>query len=365
MNSHSTIGAKKTLDAMNATAKKARSIALQMVAILSISFAMTEIALRIYNRISPSYLFENESRNKQFRGKPFALDGSFKLNSLGFKDQEFLPKAQNGYRIVALGDSFAFGVVHYENNYLTLIESALRQNHPNTDLLNMGIIGTRPQDYYELLIDEGLAFKPNLVLVSFFIGNDFTGPRRRRLYEYSYLATLVYRLSKILRGYQGAVISPGDPHYCDDCPSMTEERYLKVAKGRSAKYVKGNKRFIKSLDAALVSVEKIREVCRSQGIALVVVLIPDELQVNGELQKVVRRQFHAGVDAGQWDSSLPNRTLANRLAQLGIDHIDLYDAFAAASSQQRLYKPRDTHWNIAGNRLAASLIADQLKKYLK
>ena len=106
---------------MKPTGNKVRSIAIQILVISLISFTMGEVALRVYNHFNPSYLFNIESRNKQFRGKPFASDGEFKLNSLGFKDKEFLPKAQTGYRIVALGDSFAFGVVQYDQNYLMRI----------------------------------------------------------------------------------------------------------------------------------------------------------------------------------------------------------------------------------------------------
>ena len=350
---------------MTLSGNKLRSIAIQIVAISLISFVLGEAALRVYNHFSPSYLFRNESYNKQFRGKPFASDGKFKLNSLGFKDKEFLPKAQNGYRIVALGDSFAFGVVPYDQNYLTLIESELQQNHHNVDLLNMGIVGTGPSDYYELLTDEGLAFKPDLVLLSFFIGNDFVGARRRRPYEYSYLTTLFYRAWKIVRGYQGPILPARRTDYCDDCPSMTEDRFLQVERSRSAKYLRGNSGFARSMDRALSYLDKIRLICRARGIDFVVVLIPDELQINRELQKIIRNKFFFDLDASLWDSGLPNRALSSRLTQLGIDHIDLYDAFVASGSQIRLYKPRDTHWNIAGNRLAAILIADHVQKYLK
>jgi hypothetical protein len=350
---------------MKPSVKKALFVGGQIIAIALISFALGEATVRIYNHFSPSYLFYNESYNKRFRGKPFASDGNFKLNSLGFKDKEFSPKAENGYRIVALGDSFAFGVVHYEQNYLTLIEAALQKNHPNVDLLNMGISGTGPPDYEELLNDEGLAYKPDLVLVSFFIGNDFVGARRRKLYEYSYMATLFHRAFRVARGYRGPITPAGNADYCDDCPSMTEDRYLKVERGRSGMYVKRNRRFGRSFEAAVSYLQKIQAACRARGIKLLVVLIPDELQINHELEKTVREKFHADVDGGQWDITLPNRTLSSRLNQLAIDHIDLYDAFIAGSAQGRLYKPRDSHWNIAGNRLASGLIAARVEKYLK
>ncbi|HWH77567.1 MAG TPA: hypothetical protein VNT76_09355, partial [Candidatus Binatus sp.] len=136
-------------------------------------------------------------------------------------------------------------------------------------------------------------------------------------------------------------------------------------RGRSSMYLKGNKRFARSFEAALSYLEKIRLLCRARGIDFVVAMIPDEIQVNHDLEKAVREKFHADVDGSQWDISLPNRTLSSRLSQLGIDHIDLHDAFVAGSAHARLYKPRDTHWNIAGNRLAAGIIADHIQKYVK
>jgi hypothetical protein len=92
-------------------------------------------------------------------------------------------------------------------------------------LLNLGIPGTGPVDYYELLTEEGLAFKPDMVLLSFFIGNDFVGPPRRRLYEYSYTATLFHRAIRVARSYKGPLTPAGNVDYCDDCPTMTEDRF--------------------------------------------------------------------------------------------------------------------------------------------
>ena len=44
-----------------------------------------------------------------------------------------------------------------------------------------------------------------------------------------------------------------------------------------------------------------------------------------------------------------------------IDYLDLLPSFVAASKTTRLYKPNDTHWNIAGNSFAAELISRHLK----
>jgi hypothetical protein len=350
---------------MKGGASKYSSLARQIVVVSLISLALGEVSLRIFNFFRPSYFFYDESYNKRFRGTPHASDGNFRLNSLGFKDKEFTPKAQNGYRIVALGDSFAFGVVHYEHNYLTLIEESLQKNHPHVDLLNMGIVGTGPVDYWQLLRDEALSFKPDMVLLSFFIGNDFIGSHRRRLYEYSYLATLLYRTGRIVRSYREPLPTRNDIRYCDDCPTMTETRYLNIEAGRSKKFIRGDKRSARSVDIAFAYLEKIHELCKARGIKLVVVLIPDELQINQDLQRSVREKFHQRVDPSDWDITLPNRAMAGRLSRSAIDYIDLYDSFIVASAKMALYKPRNTHWNIAGNQLAARVITPHIEKLLK
>jgi len=350
---------------MKPVASKFLSIARPIFAIALISFALAEVSLRIYTYFRPSILFYNESWNQRFRGRPFAQVGKSKLNSLGFKDKEFTPKPQNGYRIVALGDSFAFGVVPYENNYLTLTEELLQKHHPQVDLLNMGILGTAPIDYWQLLRDEGLSFKPDMVLVSFFFGNDFVGAHRRRLFEYSYLASLVYRGSRIVLAYRGPWAGEGVLKYCDDCPSSNETRYLDVEGRRSYIYIKSNQRATRSVGAAFAYLEKINDLCKERGIKLIVVLIPDELQINQDLQRSVRQSSHPRLNPSDWDITLPNRSMAARLSSSGIDYIDLYEPFLAMGSKKPLYIPRNTHWNIAGNQLAANVIASHIEKLLK
>jgi hypothetical protein len=84
----------------------------------------------------------------RFRGKPFAPFWNFHLNSRGFNDVEFSArKAAGTIRILGIGDSFAFGVVPYEYNYLTLVEQYLKQSEHNVELINMGIPAIGPKEY--------------------------------------------------------------------------------------------------------------------------------------------------------------------------------------------------------------------------
>jgi hypothetical protein len=341
------------------TFKKARSILLNTVVILLITLSIGEIALWVYNHYVPSFIFYSGSYDR-FRGKPFANDWDFKLNSQGFKDKEFPEKKENVYRILGIGDSFSFGVVPYKYNYLTLIESQLNVENTNVEVLNMGIPSIGPKDYLSLLVKEGLALEPDTVLLSFFVGNDFDQSKKRKLYEYSYTASLLHYIINLRPKYEGRIIH-GKTEYCDVCPTFSTKQYLKIEYDRSSIYLVNNKKFPEKLNHAIYYLKEIRNICKSHNIDLIVVIIPDELQINQDLLREVKDTYFPNLEENKWDTGLPSRLLSNELDKLGIDYINLYEDFSSSSDQ--LYKPRNTHWNIAGNKMAATIIYEHIRKY--
>jgi hypothetical protein len=106
-----------------------------------------------------------------------------------------------------------------------------------------------------------------------------------------------------------------------------------------------------------------RDVARQAGAELLVVLIPDEAQVDVALEDTIARA--TGMAPGDLDFARPTDVIARALAEKDIAAIDLLPAFAGASPTTRLYKPRDTHWNVAGNRLAADVIGAALALRLR
>jgi hypothetical protein len=180
-----------------------RRVAGHTLLIVAITCGLAECTYRVYQHVHPTFLFAARSYNR-FRGQPGAPEYDFQLNSRGFKDVEFPPtKASDATRLLALGDSFAFGVVPYASTYLTLLEQHLTRDGRRMEVLNMGIPGIGPPGYLALLMHEGLALQPDIVLVSFFIGNDFTDTRAARrptLATYSHvLALLHYVLSELAK----------------------------------------------------------------------------------------------------------------------------------------------------------------------
>ena len=332
----------------------------QTLLVLLITAVLAELVLRLINYVRPSFVFYDNTYNR-FRGKPNAPDFDFHLNSKGFKDVEFKPEKEAGtYRIVALGDSFAYGVVPYKHNFLTLLEEDLSQSGKKTEVINMGIAGTGPKDYSALLGNEGLALKPDLVLVSVFIGNDFLVEKdERKLYTYSYAASLINYLFTLKAGYEGDILFPNG-EYDDEAPTFSDAKFIQIESDRSEIYRKKNQQFEGDFNEALNSLLQIKQQCDSHGIALTMVLIPDEVQVNADVQSRVLgvKAFNSGPE--DFDFTLPNRKLSTSFHDHGIDSIDLLEPFSSAAGKTVLYKPRDTHWNIAGNKLAEELIAARL-----
>jgi hypothetical protein len=338
-----------------------------------------ELSLRIYNYFDPLPIFYSDSYNR-WRGKPFAPNGSFHLNSKGFNDVEFnIKKAAGTTRILGIGDSFAFGIVPYEYNYLTLIEQNLKQSGHNVELINMGIPGIGPKEYLSILINEGFALEPDRVLLSFFIGNDFEESRKRKLISYSYLASLI---TFILDHRSNGQWIPGDGRYDDNAPTFTDKFYLELEVKRSAIFWHDNRAFESECGAlvsmqqfcfatALSYISEIKRLCDSKKIGLTIVLIPDEMQVSKPLQRRVtvasglaRAPLTFPQPPASFDFTLPNRLLHARFENLNIDYIDLLTEFSAHSLSDRLYRPNDGHWNIAGNALAARLIMQHLSAQL-
>jgi hypothetical protein len=332
---------------------------IRAAAVAIVSLALSELALRIYDYLDPLFIFYDESYNR-FRGKPFGVNWDTKLNSGGFQDVEFPKKAPNAYRILGIGDSFAFGALPYRFNYLTLLEEDLKQWSPAVEVLNLGIPGIGPREYVAVLVREGLVLAPDAVLLSFYVGNDFEESQRakRPFHSYSHVASLIHYLFRVLPKQEGGLKRRAEySDYCDDCPRFDDPSYRQLVAGRSGIYLEGYRDFSRLLDNAVHYLAEMHGICQRRRIDLFVVIIPDEIQVDTELQRRVHEEFFS---AYTWNNTRPNDALATRLEQMGIPYIDLLPDFAAADASAPLYRLRDTHWNIRGNRLAADVIGRRL-----
>ena len=350
-----------------------RRVALAFGAPVVVTLVLLEGALRIYDTYWPTYVFYSDSSDR-FRGKPGDRHYDDVFNSRGFNDVEHsLNRPSNvAYRIVALGDSFAVGVVPQRDNFLSrlgpLISSKadLKGRPPpserTVEVVNMGVSGAQPRDYLSILADEGLAYSPDLVLVNFFIGNDFE-TRSPRWYERSYLTTLTRALWRLGRA-QSPVVVPGGNQgaYDDNTPTMNDDLFMEVQVDRSWVYERGSPRLSEAVARVAGSIRQMRDLARRSGANILVALIPDETQVNSDVR--ARVAAARGLSAEQFETQQPNQLLTQALADEDIRVLDLLPALSEAAMRERVYKPADTHWNLAGNRVAAETIAGVIVEWV-
>ena len=96
------------------------------------------------------------------------------INSKGLRDREYsYSKPPNRRRILILGDSYTWGYgvgdqqIYSEIMEDTLLDPAVWQ------VLNTGVSGWGTDQQYLFLKEEGFRYEPDIVIVSFFFGNDF------------------------------------------------------------------------------------------------------------------------------------------------------------------------------------------------
>jgi lysophospholipase L1-like esterase len=343
----------------------------QTLIIFLITFGMTEATFRIYSLVNPTFIFYDSSYNR-YRGKPLSPSQGGNLNSQGFRGAEYTQvKPANTYRIISLGDSFTFGIVPVQYNYNSRIERQL--NRKLTDqgkqfqLINMGIPGIGPREYLALLTNEGIQLNPDMVMVSLFIGNDLLEAERgmdkkREWYSYSYVLSFLNYAITIQKKYEGKAYGVKN-EYVDNKPSLEAGRFLEIQSARHQIFVKGDTESSTALNNQVEYIKQMKKICDSKNIKFLVVMIPDENQINPELQQQIMAKLK--VDSQQIDIKQPNQALATAFTQAQIPYLDLLDTFITGSKQELLYKPQDTHWNIAGNRVAAQAITPKIIEQIK
>jgi len=115
-----------------------------------------------------------KSTNVRFRTDSF--DVRVVTNRQGLREPHTIPlEADNGSRIVVVGDSMTFGWgVDYDDTYPHVAERVLREKHGLADvqIVNMGRGGANLRDYLTFVRRYAVQFTPRIIVVGFLVGND-------------------------------------------------------------------------------------------------------------------------------------------------------------------------------------------------
>jgi lysophospholipase L1-like esterase len=243
------------------------------------------------------------------------------INSAGFRDDEVPLERTGRGRIVFLGDSLTFGWgVEQDETFAAILEKELSQDTP-TEIINFGTGNYNTTQEVNLFLEKGLAYRPDKVVVFYFINDAEPVPKKSRFAWLGHLRIATFYWSRAQALLARMFPSAGFAEY-----------YGALYRDDQPGWIATRKAFL-----------DLKTACERNGIALQVVLLP-------ELHELVHYPFaeqHAQV--------------VRFLRDNGIAALDLAPRFADEKNPQSLWVSRDdAHPNARAHRLIASFSRDFL-----
>jgi lysophospholipase L1-like esterase len=300
-------------------------------------------------------------------------------NSLGFHDVEHaLRKPEGTFRILFLGDSFTEAIqVPLQKTFHHLIEKELNERADfSVEVISMGRSGSGTQKCYEILMETGLQYDPDLVLMQF-LSNDLIDnspplkkeekqqEERRKQYvphlKDAYLRHLWVKPSrfnqllalKLARIYQGSQVAK---HADKDKYGFIHLNTLVFCEDYSHLWVRVWRRTQTLLRQTL-------DVSQANDSKLLLVSFPEMWRV-GSVEEIEKRMKAMSRDAldYRWDFSKTDRILRDFCQEAGIPFLSLLPEFRDSyrKSHKKLHFAFDMHLNERGHRLAADAILEYL-----
>jgi len=201
---------------------------------------------------------------------------SHRFNSVGWRDSEHsLDKPPNTYRILGLGDSYLYGQgVKRSDICLSKLQAMVSERTKETriECINTGMSGFNTANQRELLIQRGLAYSPDLVIVHFVLNDvepDVFRPGPKIEFYSEYVA--IYQEPDVLSAYSNVW-------------SWARQRYLRDVRARDyiRTCIRGFGRESPEWQQCRMALDDIAGVCREQHISLLVVIFPFFVNLDGD-----------------------------------------------------------------------------------
>ena len=354
-----------------ATASRGRAhwIGVVMVNLFLVLVAVEAVAF-LFARVHPTRLLWNEGSAQEAVEANRLVPGTrylgFTANSGGYYDDEFVRGGPDDLVVAVVTDSFGVGIVPHRHNFTTVLERRLARRAPVAGRVvvnNFGVPSIGLPEYAWLLENEVPETVPAKVVIGLFVGNDISAlagrPKRgyyslqqfqlfelgRRLAALGRAGRLKRRAEPKARSRRGPALDPRRATFDEETFLGIERLSMEMCNTQSA-----------SVDRLYsVASEWLARLRTEAGKDPLVVLMPDEYQVNDELWDALLRRL---PDPSVYDRRYPQKRLAGSCRELGIQVLDLLEPLRRASVERPVYGLRDTHWNVRGNRVAGDAIAE-------
>lgn len=296
---------------------------------------------------------------------------TYKTNSRGMRDDEYsYERDSSSLRIIALGDSFQFGHgVEQDEVFTEIAEAALNREGKRVEIINMGVPGYGTAQQVELLKTEGLKYRPDMVILSFYTEDLFDNIQASctRYVRQGYLVDNATASERTATFQAKLFLNQNVQSYC-----FLKNSYVRAtaAKFTGRIGIEGNavealqKNETSAIAGAWTStyllLSEAAQTAKFNNATLMLVAIPHQVQVDDGIWRGVISKY--GINEADYDQSLPAKRLAAFAAEMGIRVLDLQPSLAEANREEKLYYSVDGHLNRKGHLEAAKLLTDELRR---
>ena len=339
-------------------------------------FAAPLLDLPIYRRDTQGNLLLRPGLRRRHVTRHW--DVTVAINEQGWRDSSD-PTPSGGPTLLGLGDSFAFGWgVELEESLFFLVEERLKRVRASR-FVKAGVPGTGPSDHWKLLPALWERHRPSIVVLVFFVGNDFTdvqmggsaqfevrdGYLRRRplpdqpdswINDVSWSLARYSRLLQWLRAAQwnwarsesNSAASPNSvPRGWDAWLREFAQVHLRSYPQRTETAVRHTLDYL----------GRLADFCRDRSTVFALVVVPRSFQVYPA--ELVELKSALGLTDAELDLDRPQRILREWARQREVPLLDVLPEFrksAAVEPNRRFFYYPDAHLNPAGHRVAAEAL---------
>jgi len=289
--------------------------------------------------------------------KEFTVD--VRAGSLGLRvrDLDFAALSTE-HPYLFIGDSYFFGWgVEQEQRLSELFGSKIAEDGRPAPVVNLSFPGWGTYHYLAVWEQFVPQLKPRFVIIGMFIGNDFTDDLKQswRSHEAGGASVapenrptslfLRFKLAAREMISTSPVLSVVNHALWMSPAFRSLFSGLEIRNDRIALYETASSDLQKQLYAATESaLDSLARLSHAQGVPLLVVLIPDHLQV-------LMSDLFRGYDFDK-----PQRTIQAFLHERGIACFDLLPIFRGTPSPDEMFFREDKHWNAKGHAFVAEAL---------
>jgi len=364
-----------------------------LVVSLLIGLLIAEAMIRILNTyrvITLDSSIKTDTRifsaARNYAHKPFSnrinqlgdIRTSWFINRLGFRDGDYtFKKPHNTTRVLALGDSLTFGlgVENYES-YPKILEVELNKNS-NLDkvyeVLNMGLLGYGAIEYQNTYLEEGRRFKPDIIVIGFFLGNDaldalwFDINKKAIFLKAVPDMVIPFKVNEFLKNYSSLWIFLLQKYYgwvesqSVDNIKLVFQNDVKGHMLHDVQIDPSNKYMQKSWNLTEQALGRIVNTAKKSDTKTLVLLIPTKEQIIPKEWEKAKSGGH-NVDSRLYSDSAPRRIMLELCQKNNWYCLDLQDQLRKQDDLESLFVRDDFHLSKKGNEVVSNLIFDYLLK---